>query len=102
MAYEKKVEPLSKWEGFLSGFYLEIWALFFCALPWAEWSVSCEEIVFEAGITSEEDLTTVHNCIAEHRTELLTGATLLLLGFQHSGGYHWCVFFPYLAPDVYV
>lgn len=81
MAYEKKIEPISKWEAFMSGFTLQLWLIFLNILPWAIWSNDCLTAVFDTDLDDTDAVENVHYCIKDHRTNMLTGTTFLLLGY---------------------
>lgn len=81
LGYQKKIEPLRKWEVFASGFCIQLWVVFLQVLPWATWSSKCTQSIFNANIQDYDDLLSVHNCIADHKSNLLAGSTILVLGY---------------------
>ena len=91
MAYEKKIEPISRWEVFSCGLTLQLFIIFYFVLPWLGLSEQCLEAMFETDITDFDELTTFHDCIAKHRMGILGGCTCLLLGYPIiiSHIYYW-------------
>ena len=81
MAYEKKIEPLSKYEVIMCGFTLVLWILFLHVTQWSTGVEGCIKITMETDIKSIDDLTDFHDCIKKYSGGFLAGATFLLLGY---------------------
>ena len=82
MAYEKKTEPISKWEVILQGLSLQLWIIFASVLPWGVlWTDECREIVFTSSVSSMDDLIVFHDCINKHQNGILEGCACLLLAY---------------------
>ena len=65
----------------MSGFTLQLWIIFMNILPWAVWTNDCTQLIFETELTDEDGVIEVHECIKDHRSNILGGATFLLLGY---------------------
>lgn len=82
MAYEKKIEPLRRYEVFIMAFCLQMFIILFGLIPRIVWgSDNCHDTILEADISSESDLNDVHDCFIEHRSGFLARATCFLLGY---------------------
>ena len=81
MVYEKKIEPLTRWEVYMCAFTLQMWVIFLKILPLSIWSSDCIDIILHGDISSTEDTRQVHECIKDHRSQMLGGCSVLLIGF---------------------
>ena len=81
MAYEKKIEPLQRWEVIMSAITLQLFIIFYLVLPWTSMSEECFDAVYESSVASDEDMMLFHDCMVEHRDGFLGGCACLLLGF---------------------
>ena len=65
----------------MSGFTLQLWIIFMNILPWAVWTNDCIEAVFKTTLDDREAVANTHECIKDHRSNMLGGSTFLLLGY---------------------
>jgi len=81
MVYEKKIEPLRKFEAIMAGVTLILFVLILEILPWANTTITCDEEILKFSVSSEDDMIKFHDCIKKHKSMYLFGATCLLLGY---------------------
>lgn len=81
MGYEKKVEPISKYEMYAAGISLQLWLVCLNLLPWVIASNDCTELWFNAETSSQQDMIDVHECLSSHRSRILAASSVSLFGF---------------------
>ena len=81
MAYEKKIEPIARWEVLCAGITLQLWFLFVLVLPSISVSDACWSVMVDSDVSNAEDMSDFHDCIEKHRSGFLIACALTLLGF---------------------
>ena len=83
MGYEKKIEPLTRTEVFLSGFTLQLFIFIYFIFPGILWGNSClSEFAKDFNELSDDEFyTSAHKCFTNMRNEVLAVFSCFLLCF---------------------
>ena len=81
MTYEKKIEPIRRWEVLATGITLQLWFFFFISGIFIDIDTDCLDALHKSDISSMDDMDFFHECIKDHRPEFLANGACFLLGF---------------------